>query len=262
MPDRGYSSSRAGSAEQISSQQQAAANSQAAAEAYRLSLQRQESLQQAHDNAIEADINLRYTGNVHRTAWRLTTTRRQLMNIEPLVFNVNPASYQFDNPFRQTVVQAKGGPVVHTFRDPHNNQTNLGYPTINIEMSSGSLMPRPSSYQEIKEGEVKHWTPSPNVSNFYKWLEIVQEDYVYQDEQGNIQPNYQIIEMSTLLFPRIILEGYFVTNANWSEQAENPAEVQNWQTQFLIYNTTPTLKNQDLSGLFNHYEEEFNKQQL
>lgn len=273
MADIGYRGSRAGSAEQISSQQQAAASARAAVEAARISQEMQQSMQQATQNAEEnkdrSAINFLYTGDVRRKGWLLTTEKRKYKlknnlyteqdkeSVEPLVFNVNPASYQFDNPFRQNVVQAKGGPVVHTFRDPKHNNTNLGYPTINIEMSSGSLMPRPNSYKDIKEKNVKYWKPSPNVGNFYKWLEIVQEDTVYQ-VGDDILPNYQIIEMSTLLFPHITLKGFFVQNANWSENAENPAEIQNWQTQFLIYETYPSLKGQNLSSLYADYEKWYN----
>lgn len=214
-----------------------------------------------------SDYNFLYTGNVYRNAWSITTKKRQNKYAKtrdskyaPLYFNVNPASYQFDNPFRQNVVQAKGGPVVHTFRDPKRDQSNLGFPTINIEMSSGSLMPRATAFGEEAKTD-QYWISSPNVSNFYKWLEIIQEDTVYQDGD-NILPNYQIIEMSTVLFPHITLKGYFTQNANWSENAENPNEIQNWQVQFLIYDTIPTLKGQDLSALYNGYEKWFNELQL
>ena len=212
------------------------------------------------------ETEFRYGDTVHRTAWTITTERRRKMRAAnpsddryaPLVFRVNPASYQFDNPFRQNVAQAKGGPVVHTFRDVHHNYSNLGYPTINIEMSSGSLMPRATVFGK-EAAESQHWNMSPNVANFYRWLEIIQEDTVYNASTTgtpDIQPNYQIINMQTLLFPNITLYGYFVQNANWSEQAENPAEVQNWQVQFLIHKTFPTLKGANLQQLYHAYDAE------
>ena len=146
-------------AQQLASQAQAAraGSQQAAQAAYNAS--------EAASSASKAYDYIKYYTSRTRTAWVLTTTRRQYMaNQEsdeegefeygnsyqdyspdhqwddenaPLIFNVNPNSYQMDNPFRQNVVDTKGGPVIHTFRDPKRGYTNFGFATMNIEMSSG-----------------------------------------------------------------------------------------------------------------------------
>lgn len=275
------------SAEQLASQQQAAVSG-AATEAERRAA---ESFANAMDTAKSADLARQlyaYENTRNRTAWILTTARREYNknnngypysnDVEgneksetnavnnwtdknaSLVFNVNPTSYQMDNPFRQQVVDTKGGPIIHTFRDPARGYTNFGFATMNIEMSSGSMMPRAQLIGAKALSGSQHWNMPPAVGNFYRWLEIVQEDTVYEDNEGNILPNYQIIKMSTLLFPRLTMYGYFITNANWSEQAENPAEIQNWQTAFKIYKTSPSLTIDQISQLYSKWEEEYNKQ--
>lgn len=276
MPDRGPSR-----AEQLSSQAQAARNAGLAQQqvaAARVAGEMQEQINGIDSEGYTYDL---YDNKRVRTAWVLTTTRRRYLasqesedyregnsyqeyspdhkwtdDTAPLIFNVNPNSYQLDNPFRQNVVDTKGGPVVHTYRDPNRGYTNFGFATMNIEMSSGSLMPR-ARYRLKQNNQQQAWTMPPSVGNFYRFLEIVQEDTVYERD-GEILPNYQIIKMSTLLFPRLTLYGFFIQNANWSEQAENPTEVQNWQVQFKIYKTTPSITIDQLRQLYSKWEQDYN----
>lgn len=267
-------------AQQLASQAQAAraGSQQAAQDAYNAAKESEESEVAPYDY-------IKYYTSRTRTAWVLTTTRRQYMaNQEsdeegdfeygnsyqefssdqqwddenaPLIFNVNPNSYQMDNPFRQNVVDTKGGPVIHTFRDPKRGYTNFGFATMNIEMSSGSMMPW-AKYSTGRNNRRQGWTMPPSIGNFYRFLEIVQEDTVYERDRETL-PNYQIIKMSTLLFPKLTLYGYFIQNANWSEQAENPTEVQNWQVQFKIYKTSPALTIDQIRQLYAKWEEDYNK---
>ena len=274
MPDKGLSR-----AEQLSSQAQAARNAGLAQQqvaAARVAGEMQENVRQQNEGNEAYTYDL-YDNKIVRTAWVLTTARRQYLasqesdyeygnsyqdnndwndDTAPLIFNVNPNSYQLDNPFRQNVVDTKGGPVIHTYRDPNRGYTNFGFATMNIEMSSGSLMPR-AKFKLKQHNQEQSWTMPPSVGNFYRFLEIVQEDTVYQRE-NQILPNYQIIKMSTLLFPRLTLYGYFIQNANWSEQAENPTEVQNWQVQFKIYKTTPAITIDELRQLYSKWEQDYN----
>ena len=275
-------------ARQISSNGQQAHNAGNAASASNIASRSAYDAYATKMNEIEGSTNSYedYYNKRTRTAWVLTTVRRrhnyQYAQLNhsgsktpedvsaydsshewsdknaPLIFNVNPNSYQMDNPFRQQVVEAKGGPVIHTFRDPNRGYTNFGFATMNIEMSSGSLMPWATFKGEQAVTGQKFKMP-PSVGNFYRFLEIVQEDTVY-DNEGTIMPNYQIIRMSTLLFPRLTLYGFFIQNSNWSEQAEQPTEVQNWQVQFKVYKSTPSLTINQIQNLYANWETDYNNQ--
>lgn len=192
--------------------------------------------------------------NGTRIPWKLTTAQRVANGDSyALAFNVNPSSYQIENQFRQQIVQAKGGPVIHTFRDPNRGNTNLGFATINMEMSSGSIYPiyKPTSFGNAYED----WKPSfqgtipKGVVTFYKFLEFIQGDMLYTDFSGDTQVNYQILTINTLLFPHLVLYGFFITDNNYGETADNPTEITSWNSKFQIYKSEPSLTLEGIQGL-------------
>lgn len=184
--------------------------------------------------------------DITRTPWTLTTEEFKSRGEEPLQFYINPSSYSLENPLRQQIVQAKGGPVVHTFRDPRRGNTNMGFASMNMDLQSGSLLPVPV-YKSVDNQEYK--MPG-SLDVFYEWLKIIQQDQLWLNPETNeYEENYQILTINTLIFPHLVMYGFFVENANFGESSESPSEIQTWTGKFLIYKTTPPLTLDAISSL-------------
>jgi len=215
-----------------------------------------EAIQEAYNSAKskskdDIDANL-YGRPSNRRAWTLTTSSRKANNESPMKFYVNPGQYTMDTPIRQSVVQAKGGPVVHNFRDPKRGNSNLGFTTMSIDFSSGSILPRPSadsSYAEVPEG----------LLNWIEYLKIIQEDTVYRDTSDNtIKPNNAILTINTLMFPNLEIEGTFIENVSHSENSDDPTQIQSWSGKLLIRKTTPALTLDEINNLKNSWLQNIN----
>lgn len=179
-----------------------------------------------------------------RTAWHLYTEYSKMLATKQGIsiyeyedcinFYCNPSHYAIDLPFRQSEAKAKGGPVLHTFRDVHRQNTNLDFGTINITFETGSILPRKyhkSSQTGFPEG----------LGNYFKYLEIVQQDRVYRNDDNEIVPNYIVLEMNTLAFPNLTMYLYPLDKTGHTENADNPSELTEWVGNFKILKTEPSI---------------------
>lgn len=181
-----------------------------------------------------------------RTPWYMYTLASKLkatklgMSIysydECIEFYCNPNQYNLDLPFRQSVAKAKGGLVVHTFRDVHRNNTNLDFGTIQITFESGSILPR-----KYRNSDANGFPQG--LSNYYTYLDIVQQDRVYRNEQNEIKPNYIVIEMNTIAFPKLTIFAFPLDKVGNGENVDNVGELQEWTGNFQIVNTEPSIFN-------------------
>ena len=154
---------------------------------------------------------------------------------ECINFYCNPSQYTFDFPYRQTVAKAKGGMVVHTFRDIHRSNTNLDFGTIQITFESGSILPR-----MYKDSPSERGFPE-GLGNYYKYLDIVQQDKVYRNSENVIESNYVVIEMNTLAFPKLVLYVYPIDKVGNGENVDNVGELTEWTGNFQIFKTEPSI---------------------
>ncbi len=195
-----------------------------------------------------------YGRSTTRRPWTLTTVEMEANSEKPLEFYINPGSYTLENPLRQQIVQAKGGPVIHTFRDSRRGNTNLGFSTMRVSMQSGSIMPVPRFGGTKANTNVQYVTIPKGLDIFYKWLNIIQQDTLwYNPITESTEENYQILTINTLIFPFLRLYGFFTENANFGENSDNPTEIQSWEGNFLIYKSTPALTLDQVSDLAGHW---------
>ena len=159
---------------------------------------------------------------------------------ECIGFNCNPSQYTLDIPFRQSVAKAKGGLVVHTFRDIHRGNTNLDFGTIQITFESGSILPR--KFPKKSSNSNKTGFPK-GLGNYYRFLDIIQQDRVFRNESNEIEPNYIVLVINTLAFPHLVLYTYPLDKVGNGENVENISELSEWTGNFQIIKTEPTLFN-------------------
>lgn len=162
--------------------------------------------------------------------------------VDCIRFYCNPTQYTIDIPFRQTVAKAKGGVVLHTFRDIHRNNTNLDFGTIQITFESGSILPR------INKDSDNIGFPE-GLGNYYKYLEIVQQDRVYRNTEEVIEPNYIVLEMNTLAFPKLVMYLFPLDKVGNGENVDSVGELTDWVGNFQIIKTEPSLLDGN-GGLF------------
>jgi len=205
----------------------------------------------ATDKASDLNTSSPLYERPSRSSWTLTTEEDRSKSNAVLEFYVNPNQYTYDIPFRQVVAQAKGGPVIHTFRDNNadlgRNNTNLGFGTLTIEFNSGSILPRPT-FVGGKANPNRHTSIPYGLLNYTKYLELIQQDTVYRTDKDEIVPNYAILTINTLMFPFLELFGFFVENHSHQEQAEDPTQIQSWSGKMQIYKTNPSLTGIDIKA--------------
>lgn len=218
---------------------------------------------QSENRSLSNDADENYE-NFHRpprTPWYMyTLASKQKANKigrsiytfdECIAFYCNPSQYTLDLPFRQSVAKAKGGLVFHTFRDVHRNDTNLDFGTIQITFTSGSILPR--KYKNSTN------TGFPQgLSDYYTYLDIVQQDRVYRNENNEIEPNYIVIELNTVAFPKLTMYTFPLDKVGHGENVDTVGELSDWNGNFQIFNTEPSIFNGN-GGLHEILEAEWRK---
>jgi hypothetical protein len=109
-----------------------------------------------------------------------------------IILYCNPSDVEFRFPWRESEQEIKGGMVRHSWR---NKGTYLKEPGLSITYQTGNVMPR------IANGAVEM---SPGLSNLYDFMELLDEDRVY-----NSRPNYVEIAFNSMTFPVLVIHGFF-----------------------------------------------------
>ena len=79
------------------------------------------------------------------------------------------------------------------------------------------------------------------LGNYYKYLDIVQQDKVYRNSENVIESNYVVIEMNTLAFPKLVLYVYPIDKVGNGENVDNVGELTEWTGNFQIFKTEPSI---------------------
>lgn len=206
----------------------------------------QEGMEGVSNSMVESIGSRRATREDPAAAWTLTTSKNMYddpENPDAIRFSVNPSGYSFDLPFRQTVTQSRGGPIIHVFRDHSSDRgtTNMGFGSLSIDFQSGNILPVANKkYSQYSSGSKEFVGVPMGLRNYYKYLDIVDQDNVYQDKDGNVFENYRILTIHTRVFPSLTLYGYFQDKVGVEEKADNPNEI-SWTGNFQIVKTTPHI---------------------
>jgi len=223
----------------------------------------------------QADIYSNDT-RASRTPWILTTTKREgsfRKNSEDkesanvnrynnsIIFYCNPGEYQFSIDFRQNEVITKNGTVTHNWRNPRPPHSMFHFPVFTVTFQAGNILPKikQSYIKRIRElRDIREKSPDARffefetrikfediagvpegLENFYQFLDIIDEDKIGTDG-GLSYTNYATLYMNTLVFPSLVLKGFFTNNIQWNENAETPSDFF-WQGTMTIHETVPKI---------------------
>jgi hypothetical protein len=120
-----------------------------------------------------------------------------------------------------------------SFQGSAQSPTYFDLPKLDLHFQSGNIMPRRGTgFAAVAEG----------LGNFYDFLELLNQPPLIPAPfatEGN--PNYVNIYYHSLLFPNLVLKGYFdPSGISFTNDAQDPAKVE-WSCPFTVYEQSPTL---------------------
>lgn len=121
------------------------------------------------------------------------------------------------------------GTVAHFWRDAIRG-TYFDEPVINFKFQTGNLLP----IRVDDSGELQ--TLPPGLLDYYDFFDILDSKKSFMDGT----PNFVRILYSSLLYPQIILSGFFVADNSFTvtEETTSPASV-SWDIEFRVRDTSP-----------------------
>lgn len=201
--------------------------------------------------AISPDVNIRpnqpgeWTRNLagDNTPARiplLMTTEVMARQNRYLSFWVSPENVQWQFRLRGSLQETRGGWIQHYWKDNRRN-TFFDEPEVTFTFQSGNIMPvrvttaRNPVTNAISQTQVSLPT---GLLNLYEFMELLDQPKVMSDGRNN----YVYILYSSLVFPKIVLHGFFTPDAGtgFSEGAQDNAEVK-WTGTFKVAGTYPSF---------------------
>lgn len=159
-----------------------------------------------------------------------------------LLFWAGPKTVQWKFQQRGSMQQTRGGHIAHYWKDAARN-TFFDNPSIDFTFQTGSLLPLFGSQRDNFDGSRKL---PPGLVDYYDFFGILDESKVL----ATGRPNYVIITYQSLLYPNIVLRGFFEPEVAMtvSEDASRPASI-TWNATFRLKDSTPKFYNsQDLAN--------------
>lgn len=173
----------------------------------------------------------------------MLTTEEMASQNRYLVFWSNPDSVQWNLRMRGTVQETRGGLIQHYHKDAKRN-TFFDEPEMNITFQTGNIMPirvtaeAPNGNTRFGDLGVNNTiTYMPHgLLNLYEFIELLDQKKVMADGRTN----YVYMLYSSLVFPKIVLRGFFPPDAamSFQEAAMENAEVK-WSTTFRVVGSYP-----------------------
>jgi hypothetical protein len=162
---------------------------------------------------------------------KVTTKSRQLL---PLLFWAGPKSITWKFNQRGTIQQSRSGHISHYWRDD-SRDTFFDNPSIEFTFQTGNLIPISDANKTIP-------TLPPGLVDYYDFFSILDEQKIL----SNGKPNHVIITYQTLLYPNIVLKGFFEPGVTISvnESAAKPASIE-WNATFRVSSTDPKFSSSE-----------------
>lgn len=193
-----------------------------------------------------------------RINWELTTVKRMGTGRPPVKFFVNPSTISYDLALTQSLDQVQRGYFLNIWKDVAKGRQNF-FPMlkINFQFQSSNLLPETYQGKKIpgEETSTMHSQGSdslipPGLKNFFDIMSIFNEDRIIDGTLSESlvpfdgTPNYVIITISTRIFPKMALYGFFDNGLKFDEKAMDPLKFET-NLEFLAFRTDPEWWNID-----------------
>lgn len=159
-----------------------------------------------------------------------------------LLFWAGPKTVQWKFQQRGSMQQTRSGHIAHYWKDQARN-TYFDNPSIEFTFQTGSLLPLFNN-NDLTFQDGSRRLP-PGLVDYYDFFGILDEAKVLSSGR----PNYVIITYQSLLYPTIVLRGFFEPEVPMivSEDSAKPASI-TWNATFRLKDSTPKFNNsQDLA---------------
>ena len=158
-----------------------------------------------------------------------------------IVWFANPRSVDWLINQRGSEAKTKSGTVLHIWRDRFR-KTDYDDPKITMTFQSGSIHPG-SGYSNATDINALTQKPEhmpPGLNDFYKFLQLVDSSKIVNGQANLIHILYR-----SAIFPSMMITGFFDPQSvvRFSDNADNPWQVNNWSATFTVYKTVPDFKN-------------------
>jgi hypothetical protein len=153
-------------------------------------------------------------------------------NRRHLLFWAGPKSVEWNFTQRGSMQQSRTGHIAHFWRDSKRG-TFFDNPSINFTFQTGNLMP-------IRETNSTLFLDPfpPGLLDYYEFFSLLDEQKILSDGR----PNYVNIIYHSLLYPTILLRGFFEpeTAMTVREEAGKPASIE-WNATFRLKESNPVF---------------------
>lgn len=172
----------------------------------------------------------------------LMTTEVMAQQNRYIAFWCSPESVQWSLKLRGAIQETRGGMIQHYWRDNRRN-TFFDEPEVTFTFQSGNILPVRHRQGTNPDGTQAESLSLPiGLLNLYEFIELLDQPKVMADGRTN----YVYILYSSLMFPKIVLRGFFLpdTGTNFTESAQDNAEVK-WSGTFRVAGSYPTFNSAD-----------------
>lgn len=153
-------------------------------------------------------------------------------NRSHLLFWAGPKSVEWNFTQRGSMQQSRTGHIAHFWRDSKRS-TFFDNPSINFTFQTGSLLPIRQTRNDISIDPFP-----PGLLDYYEFFNLLDEQKILSDGR----PNYVNILYHSLLYPTIMLRGFFEpeTAMTVREEAGKPASIE-WNATFRLKESNPSF---------------------
>lgn len=146
---------------------------------------------------------------------------------------VNPREVNWSFKLRGTTTAVKGGTTSYVWRDSSRGSTYFDEPRIGFTFQTGNCAP-------VYIDDSNFVRVPPGLLDLYEFFELMNEPMVLDD--GTM--NYRVIAYNSVLFPQIVLYGFFQPDQEFtfSESAEDSTQT-SWSHTFILRTSIPKFYN-------------------
>lgn len=176
-----------------------------------------------------------------RKPWIISTTEL-IRQGNGIVWYCNPSEASWKVGLRQATTKNAFSTVTHNWPNSVRG-TKFDEIRLSLTFQSGNLIPYNRASQVASQSgtsidQVRLEEVPPGLVNFYDFLSIMNAPPLLP----NGETNHVIIKYHSNIFPSITLIGQFDPDGlSFSDNADNPTNINGWSASFIIYDTNPRL---------------------
>jgi len=148
-----------------------------------------------------------------------------------IVFWSGPSNTSWKFELRAATEQTKSGTILHYWRD-RSRAAFFDEPSVTFTFQTGNIMP--VRFRDVANKSESIFLP-PGLLDYYDFFDLLNQPKILPDGR----PNFVFIAYHSLLYPEILLRGFFTPSGlSITESAENPAGL-SWSSTFKVRSTEP-----------------------